>query len=712
MRQVAQRPRDGRVSVVEAPPPALRPGWVLVANRYSLISAGTERTKMLTGEKSLVGKARARPDLVRKVVDKARADGVAAALGSALDRLAALEPIGYSSAGVVLRVGSGVHGLASGDQVACGGGGWANHAEIVSVPQRLVAPVPAGVALADAAYATVGAVALHGVRQSGAAIGEHVGVVGLGLVGQLAVRILAAAGCRVVGIDLDDAAVERAQQGGAFAFTRDHPELYAAVRQATGGAGLDAVLLCASSPSRDPLALAVELTRDRGRIVVVGETRIDVDRARMYEKELELRMSRSYGPGRYDREYEERGRDLPPGYVRWTEQRNMEAFLVLVASGRVAPAELTTHRFAVADAGAAYGALTGVEECTRPFGILLEYPAPHVEPERRARLSGNGRARTQGVGLIGAGAFARSTILPALRSAGAPLVAVASETGLTAADVASRFGFERAAESAAEILDDETVGAVVIATRNANHAALAAAALRAGKATFVEKPLALDRIDLAEIEAALSPDSVFMVGFNRRLAPHVIRLQEELGGVEDLVISIRVNAGHLPDDHWLHDPLEGGGRLLGEGCHFVDLLAILAGGHAVAAHAYAVPQRGRSLECSDSFGAQIRFAGAVGSIVYSGSGDTSLPKERLEVHGGGVSAVLDDFAKLAVHRDGRKRTWRSPRDKGHRATIARFLEAARGEAAAPPAGTYLASTELTFALVDSLRTGQPVEVAP
>ena len=695
---------------MEAPAPALRPGWVLVANRFSLISPGTERTKVLTGEKNLVDKARARPDLVKKVVEKARAEGVSVALGTARDRLAALEPIGYSSAGVVLRTGAGVDGLAPGDLVACGGGGWANHAEVVSMPRNLVVPVPSGVGLDDAAYTTVGAVAMHGVRQASATIGECVGVIGLGLVGQLAVRILGAAGCRVVGIDLDATAVELARAGGALAFERAHARLHAAVRQATGGLGLDAVLLCASSPSTDPLELAVELTRDRGRIVVVGETRIDIDRAPMYEKELELRMSRSYGPGRYDREYEERGRDLPPGYVRWTEQRNMEAFLDLAASGRVSPAELTTHRFPVDDAAKAYDVLTG-HGGARSFGILLEYPASLAHRPHTVRLAARPVVRETGVGLIGAGAFARSTLLPSLMAAGASLVAVTSETGLTAADVASRFGFARVADSVADVLDDDTIGAVVIATRHSSHAALAAAALRAGKATFVEKPLALDRSELAEIEAALSHDSVLMVGFNRRFAPHVTRLRDVFDGVGDLVLTMRVNAGPLADDHWLHDPQEGGGRLLGEGCHFVDLLATLAGGFAVHAHASAVPQRGRPLECSDSFSGQIRFPHAVADLVYSGSGDTGLPKERLEVLGGGISAVLDDFCRLDVYRGGRRKTWRSRRDKGHRATIARFLAAVRAEVEAPRAETYLASTELTFALADSLRTGEVVELS-
>jgi predicted dehydrogenase/threonine dehydrogenase-like Zn-dependent dehydrogenase len=697
------------VSIVDVPVPVVRRGWVGVVNAYSLISAGTERTKLAMGEKSLLQKARARPDLVKKVIDKARVEGLGPAVGVTRDRLDALAPIGYSSAGIVVEVGESVAGISPGDRVACGGGGWANHAEFVAVPSNLVVPVPENVALDDAAYATVGAIALHGVRQSEAGLGDCVGVIGLGLVGQLAVRLLQASGCRVIGIDLDQSAVELARASGAVALLRNDGGLEESIRAATQGLGLDAVLLCASSPSSDPLELAVALARDRGRIVVVGETRIDVDRATMYEKELELRMSRSYGAGRYDREYEERGRDLPAGYVRWTEQRNMQAFLDLIALGRITPAKLTTHRFTVDAAPQAYRLLTAPERGGRPFGVLLEYSgqASALPPPKNGRKAS---ATTPGVALIGAGAFARAILIPALQSAHAHLVAVTSEGGLTAADVATRFGFERAAGSVDEILEDPKIGAVVIATPHQSHAGLTAAALRAGKAVFVEKPLALSIDQLQEIESALSPDSLLMVGFNRRFAPLVERLQAELGSLDDLVLSIRVNAGPLEHDHWLHDPEDGGGRLLGEGCHFVDLLATLAGSLPIAVHGFAVPQPGRPIDCSDSFSAHIRFERAIATLVYSGGGDPKLPKERLEAFGGGVAATLDDFRELTVVRAGKRQVWKSPHDKGHRAEIAAFIAAVHGTSQPPPVDSYFASTRLTLALGTSLRSGMPVDM--
>lgn len=695
--------------------PALRPGWVLVANRYSLLSAGTERSKVELGQKNLLGKARSRPDLVRQVVDKARVEGVSAAVATTRDRLNAVAPIGYSSAGVVLEVAEGVEGLAPGDRVACAGEGWATHAEVIAVPKNLVARVPEEVDLADAAYATVGAIALHGVRRSAVNVGEWIGVVGLGLVGQLAARIAAAAGCGVIGIDLDSAAVELARTGGALAFERTDATLEAGVRHATGGLGLDAVLVCAAAASNDPLQLAARIARDRGRIVVVGDVPVSVDRALMYRKELEVRLSRSYGPGRYDRDYERRGRDFPAGYVRWTEQRNLQAFVDLVASGKVDPAPLTTHRFPVERAAEAYALLTNPDPKDRPFGILLEYEADSVGSARRVRGTPTRRPHRTGsmrIGVVGVGSFARGTLLPALADAGVTFAAVASQGGLSAEDAAARFGFERAADSAEEIFADDAIDAVVIATRHSDHASLTAAALRAGKATFVEKPLALNESELAEVEEALTDDNLLMVGFNRRFAPLVERLRSAIANAPERVVAVRVNAGPLEDDHWLHDPEEGGGRLLGEGCHFVDLVSDLVGSRIVCAHALAVPQLQRPLECSDAFTIVVRCAdGSVGSVVYSGGGDPRLPKERIEAFGGGVSAVLDDYRRLELYSGGRRRLVKRAQDKGHRAQLQRFADAFTGAAAPPPAASYIDSTRATLALAHSLRTGEPVAVS-
>ena len=710
MKQVTQRARDGRIAVVDVPRPTLHPGWVLVANRYSLISAGTERTKLEVGEKNLLQKARARPDLVRKVVDRARVEGVRAAVGVARERLETLAPLGYSSAGSVVEVGPGVEGLVPGDRVACAGGGWANHAELAVVPKNLVARVPHEIDLAQAAYGTVGAIALHAIRQGEATVGERVGVIGLGLVGQLAVRVLAAAGCTPIGIDLDDSAVDLARRDGVTAFRRDDPALDAAIADATDSLGLDCVLVCAATSSTDPLDLGSRLARERGRLVVVGDVPLQADRNLLYEKELELRLSRSYGPGRYDRDYEEHGRDLPPAYVRWTEQRNLQAFVDLVAGGRLDPSQLTTHVFPVERADEAYATLRGEGRGPRPFGILLEYR--HEEPppprSRPPRLRVTERVR---VGVVGAGAFARATLLPALRAAGAELVAVSTESGLSAADVAARFGFERAAASPDEIFSDDGVGAVVIATRHSSHASLAASALRAGKSVFVEKPLALDEAELDEVEAALE-GRLLMVGFNRRFAPLTERLRREIGGARAIVVAARVNAGSLPPDHWLHDPLVGGGRALGEGCHFVDLLGHLVGSPPASVQAFAVAEHDRPLETTDDFVATFRFAGgSVASLTYTGSGGPGLTKERVEAFWSGSAAVLDDFRRLELHRGGSRTVVKQRQDKGHRAEIEAFLRAAGGRDEPPAPESYLTSTRATLALVDSLRRGLPVNLS-
>ena len=712
MKQVAQRPRDGRVTVEQVPAPVVRPGWVLVRNRVSVISAGTERSKIELGRKNIFEKARARPDLVRQTVEKARSEGVSATLAIVRDRLAGLTPIGYSSAGVVVEVGEGVAGLAPGDRVACGGAGWANHSELVAVPKNLVARVPDHVDFDVAAYATIGSIALHAVHRSDARLGEHVGVIGLGLVGQLALRILAAAGCRVVGIDTDRDAVELGRSAGATTFLRSQRGLERIVVSGTGEGGLDAVIICAATGSRDPVDLACRMLRPRGRIVVVGEVPVEAERSQMYDKELELRLSRSYGPGRYSADYEEHGADLPVEYVRWTEQRNLQAFVDLIAAGSLDPSPLTTHRFPIDAAEEAYGVVESPGDA-RAFGVLLEYPGetplpaqPVVRAVRRRLREGNPR-----IGVIGAGSFARSIVIPHLSEAGATLAAVASEGGLSAADAAARFGFERAL-TAEQIIADDRIGAVVIATRHNSHAALASAALRAGKRVFVEKPLALTWDELLDVELALADGGSLMVGFNRRFARFTAAVSDVLRGARHRSMSIRVNAGALPDGHWLHDPKTGGGRLLGEGCHFVDLLMHCMGTRVRAVHAVAAPRTGLPLHCAENFIVTLRFAdGSIGSLLYSSEGDSALGKERIEAFAAGQSVVVDDYRRLERYANGRRSATKGRQDKGHRAEMRRFLAVCRGIDDGPSPESVIASTQATLAARDSLMSGESVVVA-
>jgi predicted dehydrogenase len=534
------------------------------------------------------------------------------------------------------------------------------------------------------------------------------GVIGLGLVGQLAVRILLAAGCEVWGTDIDPQATTLAEQVGARTFQLGERADGSAVESRVPDPALDGVIICAASTSNGPIDLACRLLRPRGRIVVVGDVPIAADRSLMYQKELELRLSRSYGPGRYSTDYEEHGHDLPAEYVRWTEQRNLQAFVDLIAAGRLFPGQLTTRRFPIDQAAEAYEVVESGDP--RPFGVLLEYPedarlGDEVAPRKHRQRSVAHGGR---IGVIGAGSFARSILVPGLARAGATLSAVASEGGLTAADAAARFGFERAA-TAAEILADDRVDGVVIATRHSSHAALTAAALRAGKAVFVEKPLALTDVELSEVSLALPHGTFLMVGFNRRFAPFVPDLVDLLQSSAHRQMAIRVNAGRLPDDHWLHDPLVGGGRLLGEGCHFIDLLMHCMGTRLEAVHAFAAPHAQRALECSDEFSVSLRFAdGALGTLLYTAEGDRRMGKERIEAFAAGQSLAIHDFRRLERFRNGRRCEVKRRPGKGHQQELERFLAVCRGQAEPPDVSTYIAATQATIAAAASLRAGHAV----
>jgi predicted dehydrogenase len=674
VKQVTQRLRDGRIELLDVPPPQLTPETVLVDVRASLLSAGTERAKVETGKLSLLAKARSRPDQVRQVLEKARRDGLAETRAAVRARLDQPSPLGYSAAGVVLSVGSRVRDIAPGIPVACGGGGHAVHAEIDRVPGNLCVPVPDGVDLGAAAFATVGSVALHGVRQADVRVGERVAVIGLGLIGQLTAQILTAAGCIVVGIDLSPELVELARRLGAV-----QAHLRGELEDAQPPGDCDAVLITAATPSSDPIELAARLCRDRGRVVVVGDVGLEIPRAPYYEKELELRISRSYGPGRYDRQYEEQGLDYPIGYVRWTERRNMAAFLELVASGKVDVEPLVTDRVPIDRAPEAYERL--VESEQSPLGILLEY---EPGPEPAAPAPGDAvpaRGAEAVVGVIGAGSFATRILIPGLEKAGFKLEAVASSGGLSARAAAERFGFERAL-TPDELISSPSVGVVAVATRHASHARLAAAALGAGKAVFVEKPPALTRDELDELRRARAESGCALaVGFNRRHAPLAQALRAHVGaGQAPIEILYRVAAGSLPEGHWLDDLEDGGGRLLGEGCHFVDLACWLVAELPERVAAQTRREPGLPLAAARSFSVILDFpSGSRATIVYAADGAATLGKEYLEAHAGERSGVLDDFRSLTLHGSRRKRRLgRRSRDKGHAAQFEHLFQLLQG----------------------------------
>jgi predicted dehydrogenase/threonine dehydrogenase-like Zn-dependent dehydrogenase len=718
MKQVIQNFKSGELSVGDVPPPALKPGGVLVRTARSLISAGTERGTVSVGQSSLVGKARKRPDLVRQVIDNVRREGVAATVAKVRTRLESLKPLGYSASGIVVAVGDGVTDLRVGDRVACAGANYASHAEVVFVPRNLCTPIPPGATLDDAAYTTLGAIAMQGVRQADVRLGETVVVIGLGLIGQLTAQLVRASGCRVAGVDVDADMVALAASLGADLALNRSDDIERKIDAFTGGAGADAVIITASANSNDPVELAGRVARDRARVVVVGLVPVDVPRSPYYEKELDVRMSRSYGPGRYDPEYEERGRDYPIAYVRWTEGRNMSSFLDLVASGRIRLDALTTHRFPLDRAVNAYDVVLG-KSGERPCGILLEYGDGAALEERIDRKPRSATSRSDGkvgVAFVGAGNFATASLIPPLkRSPVVELTGVATSSGLTAKGVADKFDFAFTASGIEHVLDDPSTTCVFVATRHNLHHTLAAKALAANRAVFVEKPLAVDRAGLREVvDAARGSQSQLMVGFNRRFAPLAVKLRaafEKRSG--PAVLHFRVNAGFVPKTHWTQDPVEGGGRIVGEGCHFIDFVQFMTGAIPVRVAASAVRSGNARETDSDSVAITLGMSdGSIGSILYVAIGDKRFPKERFEVFADGNAGVIDDFKSGLLVRNGREEALKGgAQDKGHDAEVAAFVDAVRTGVPAPIAlDSLVATTIASFAVLDALRTGGNIDL--
>jgi len=719
MLQVIQNYRTGVLEVVEVPPPVVRPGTLLIHTAASLVSAGTERHLVEMAQKSLLGKALARPDLVRRVWDKVKVDGVAETLQQVRQRLKTPVPLGYSAAGTVIEVGPETVGFQVGDLVAVGGQSVAVHAEILCAPPTLVALAPPGVPAEYAAFGMVGAISLHAVRLARVQPGEWVAVIGLGLLGLLATQMLRAAGYRVLGLDLVPSKLALAKSLGVEAvYDSTGSDTPTQVELLTGGHGADAVLITAGTSSNEPLDLAARISRVRGRIVAVGLVGLDVPRSLFFDRELELVVSRASGPGLYDRGYETHGADYPYPFVRWTHARNMSEFLRLVATGSVRLDPLITHRFPISQAVEAYGILQG-KTSTPPIGIILEYPGakeprPSVIRFRDAGDSHRPRATVR-LGLIGAGLFARTTLLPELRKlAGLELVGVATSSGLSAQHAAKSFGFRYATTNPQDVITDPEIDCVLIATRHDSHARLAAMALRAGKDVFVEKPLALSTNEFLEVaEAWAGGTARLMVGFNRRHSSHAVaarRYLADAGG--PAILHCRVNAGDVPAGSWVNDPQAGGDRIRGELCHFVDLAHFLLGGNSVVVEAAGLPPR-RSGEPVEDLTALLRFAdGSLADLVYTARGHRSLMRERVEVFRGGRVSVLENFRVTRFYGQGAPRvvrTWRL--DRGYRGELAAWLEALTGGGPAPvPFVDYAASTLATLAVAEAVTTGRAVGV--
>jgi predicted dehydrogenase len=690
MKQVLQSLRSGTVEVADVPAPAPGRGTILVSTTASLISAGTERMLAEFGNASWLNKARQQPDKVRMVLDKARTDGVLSAVEAIQSKLDTQLAPGYCNVGIVHDVGAGIEGIRRGDRVVCNG----KHAEMVATTQHLCARIPDAVSDESATFVVLAAIGLQGIRLTQPTVGECVVVTGLGLVGLLTVQLLRAQGCRVLGIDPDPARRAIAASYGAEVIAPGSDmDLLNVAMEFSRGRGVDAVLITASTRSNAPVSQAARMSRKRGRIVLVGVTGLELSRADFYEKELSFQVSCSYGPGRHDAAYETQGHDYPVGFVRWTEQRNFEAVLDLTASRALDVQSLITHRFPIERAADAYALLTSSEPS---LGILLQYPAAPeipisaVSAARRvtlnASLSSSGSAGT--IGFLGAGNYASRVLAPAFRAAGASLRTIVSAGGVSAVSVGRKHGFAEASTDADALLDDRAIDAVVIATRHGAHAQQVCRALEAGKHVFCEKPLCLTLAELAEVQAvaARHPELVLMVGFNRRFAPHVEKMHALLGQVPGpKAFVMTVNAGAIPASHWTQDRADGGGRLLGEGCHFIDLLRFLAGSPIERANAVAMGPRDSTRTADDHVSITLTFAdGSIGTIHYLANGHKGFPKERLEVFAGGRILQLDNFRKLRSWGWGRESTlrlWRQ--DKGHRQCVAAFMESVRRGAPSP-----------------------------
>lgn len=720
MKQVIQSAKSGKLSLRDVPEPRVRSGHLLVATRASLISAGTERLVIDFARKSLAAKASARPDLVRKVVDKARRDGIISTFKAVMARLDEPLPLGYSAAGRVMAVGNGLEGsFAVGQRVAMAGAGLANHAELNVVPRNLAVAIPDGVTDEEAAFGTVGAIAMAGFRTLGSQLGDVVAVLGVGLIGQMAVQLLSLAGARVIALDMNPERLALAKAMGAeLTWSLGEAGLPEAVAALTGGVGCDSILIAAATDSSEPLALAAELARDRARVVLVGKTGTEFDYAAYMKKELTLTVSRSYGPGRYDEDFEGRGVKYPVGWVRWTETENLREVVRLMSPNltrRLDVGALITHRFAFGQAESAYELVTGG---TIPhLGVVLRYdesandkPAPIPVTTFPTPKAPAGKCV---LGVIGAGNFARTVLLPELaRIPNLEMRTICTQRGATAEHGQQTFGFAHATTDVEAVLNDPAINAVLVATRHGNHAEMTARVLAAGKSVLVEKPLALDRAQLEQVSRARQDSAgFFLVGFNRRFAPMAVKARAHLARHSGpKVLVLRVNAGALPAESWVNAAEEGGGRILGELCHFIDLARSLVGAPIATIQADAA---GITHGGCDDLAVSLTFAdGSLATIVYTALGDTSHSKERFECFAGGTVLTIDNFLTLSITSGGRTKVEKSlGQDKGHRAELEAFVAAVVRGGPAPADEAELMETSLaTIAVLESLRDGKRVHL--
>ncbi|MCD6442031.1 bi-domain-containing oxidoreductase [bacterium] len=717
MKQVLQNFKTGKLELVEVPIPTVKPGFILVKNYYSLISPGTERATIELAKENIIGKAKSRPDQVKQVINKIKTDGIMTTFQRVMKKLDEPLPLGYSSAGEVIKIGENVEGFEVGDRVACAGGGYASHAEIVAIPKNLCVKIPENVSYQKAAFTTLGAIAMQGIRRANLTPGEKVAVIGLGLIGQLTCQILKAYKFQVLGFDINHNQVKRAiiERDIDAGDTPDKAEDL--VKSFTQGKGIDAVIIAAATKSNGPIELAGKILRNRGRVSAIGDIKMDVPRRIYYKKELDLRISRSYGPGRYDKNYEEKGQDYPFEYVRWTEKRNMEEFLRLVNKRLVQPKKRITHIFNIEKAKEAYELILNNPKKEEIISVLFLY---NPEKEQKNTIFFKEREAYKpknqvNVGIIGIGNFAQNIALPILKKIkGAHLYAAADAKGINAQKAIKQFKGNYATTDWHKITGDKNIDLVIVTTRHNIHAPITIEALKNNKNVHVEKPLCLNEEELKNIiKATQKSEGRLMVGFNRRFAPHIVKAKEAFKGVVPLMILCRINAGFIPKDSWVHDPVEGGGRIIGEACHFINLCQFLINSSPKKIYASLIPI-GKSVQTEDNIAITIDFKnGSRGMILYTSGGPKTLPKEYIEIIGGSKAMIIDNFKSSTIYSSkGKKRIRGFSQNKGHLNEFKSFIKTIQQGRLSPiPLKEIVLSMQTTFNAIKSAKEKRIIDIS-
>jgi len=716
MKELIQSYKTGEMILGEVPKPLCKDEGVVVRTEASVVSAGTDKLMVDLAKKSLLGKSRARPDLVKQVIGKMKQEGVIQTLQKVFTKLDSPMPLGYSCAGRVIEVGSKVTEFSVGDRVACAGAGYANHAEVNYVPRNLVAKIPGDLSFEDAAFVTIGTIALQGVRQAETRPGERVGVLGLGLIGLLTVQILKASGCKVIGTDIDPDKLKIAEELGADGAVLNE-SFISASQNFTDGYGLDSMIITASTKSNQPIEMAPDVCRHKGKVVALGMIGMNIPRNQYYEKELDLRLSMAYGPGRYDPEYEEKGIDYPYPFVRWTEQRNMRAFLEFVEEGKVTPGKIVTHRFDFEDALDSYGLLTSKSD-EKYIGIVLNYDTgKEIDSFVEIAPSGTVKSKKIAAGFIGAGNFAKGVLLPEVKKVdNIQLKDLVTATGASSSGSAEKYGFTRLYSDYREMLKDDSINTVFITTRHNLHYKMITDSLLAGKHVYCEKPLTIkikELDSLIELYEGLEEKPVLMIGFNRRFSEHIVRIRDFVDSTEERpVINYRINAGFIPKDAWIQDFEIGGGRIIGEVCHFIDVASFIADSEVEEVFASELSTPGNYKR--DNVSIILKFTnGARATINYLANGSRSVPKERIEVFCGGGTAICDNFKKTEIIKSRKKTKVKSrfSQEKGFRSEIVAFRDAIIAGGSNPiPFSSIANTTRTTFAVIESIVTGKIAKV--